>query len=144
MAMSGIHPGNPWPLGSTITPKGVNFSLAAPDADRVELVLFSAADARTPDRVIELQERRHRSGDYWHVEVEGLQQGSCYGYRVFGSLAPGGHGFRPSKILLDPAARAISGWDVYDRRLATGPSPNTQACLKSCLLYTSPSPRDSV
>ena len=131
MAMSGIDPGNPWPLGSTVTAKGVNFSLAAPDADRVELVLFSAADARSPDRVIELQARRHRSGDYWHVEVEGLKQGSCYGYRVFGSLAPGGHGFRPSKVLLDPAARAISGWDVYDRRLATGPSPNTQACLKS-------------
>ena len=75
--MSGIHPGNPWPLGSTVTAKGVNFSLAAPDADRVELVLFSAADARTPDRVIELQARRHRSGDYWHVEVEGFVMVFC-------------------------------------------------------------------
>jgi glycogen operon protein len=32
---------------------------------------------------------------------------------------------------LDPAARAISGWDVYDRVLATGPSPNAHACLKA-------------
>ena len=41
------------------------------------------------------------------------------------------HGFRPSKVLLDPAARAITGWDVYDRVLATGPTPNAHACLKA-------------
>ena len=43
----------------------------------------------------------------------------------------GAHGFRPSKVLLDPAARAITGWDVYDRVLATGPTPNAHACLKA-------------
>ena len=130
-ALSGIHPGSPWPLGSSITKRGVNFVLAAPAANRVELVLYANGSERSPERVIELDARRHRSGDYWHVEVEGLGQGCCYGYRVFGPLAPGGHGFRPSKVLVDPAARAISGWDVYDRVLATGPSPNAHCCLKS-------------
>ena len=120
-ALSGIHPGSPWPLGSSITKRGVNFVLAAPAANRVELVLYANGSERSPERVIELDARRHRSGDYWHVEVEGLGEGCCYGYRVFGPLAPGGHGFRPSKVLVDPAARAISGWDVYDRVLATGP-----------------------
>ena len=105
--------------------------LAAPGADRIELLLYSNGLDRSPERVIELDGRRHRSGDYWHVEVEGLGEGCCYGYRVFGPLAPGDHGFRPSKVLLDPAARAISGWDVYDRVLATGPSPNAHACLKA-------------
>ena len=130
-ALSGIHPGSPWPLGSSITKRGVNFVLAAPAANRVELVLYANGSERSPERVIELDARRHRSGDYWHVEVEGLGEGCCYGYRVFGPLAPGGHGFRPSKVLVDPAARAISGWDVYDRVLATGPSPNAHCCLKS-------------
>ena len=130
-ALSGIHPGSPWPLGSNITKRGVNFVLAAPAANRVELVLYANGSERSPERVIELDARRHRSGDYWHVEVEGLGEGCCYGYRVFGPLAPGGHGFRPSKVLVDPAARAISGWDVYDRVLATGPSPNAHCCLKS-------------
>ncbi len=129
-ALSGIHPGTPWPLGSSITPRGVNFSVAAPAADRIELLIFPAASAPTPERVIELDARRHRSGDYWHVELEGVGEGCCYGYRVFGPLAPGGHGFQPAKVLVDPAARAISGWDVYDRVLATGPTPNTHACLK--------------
>ena len=108
----------------------MNFSLAAPAADRIELLLFRNGSDRVPEQVIELDGRRHRSGDYWHVEVEGLNEGCCYGYRVFGPLAPGAHGFCPSKVLLDPAARAITGWDVYDRILATGPSPNAHACLK--------------
>ena len=130
-ALSGIHPGSPWPLGSSLTRRGVNFVLAAPGADRIELLLYSNSNDRSPERVIELDVRRHRSGDYWHVEVEGVGEGCCYGYRVFGPLAPGGHGFQPSKVLLDPAARAISGWDVYDRVLATGPSTNAHACLKA-------------
>ena len=130
-ALSGIHPGSPWPLGSSLTSRGVNFVLSAPGADRIELLLYSNGNDRSPERVIELDGRRHRSGDYWHVEVEGVGEGCCYGYRVFGPLAPGGHGFQPSKVLLDPAARAISGWDVYDRVLATGPSPNAHACLKA-------------
>ncbi len=130
-ALSGIHPGSPWPLGSSLTSRGVNFVLAAPGADRIELLLYSNGNDRSPERVIELDGRRHRSGNYWHVEVEGVGEGCCYGYRVFGPLAPGGHGFQPSKVLLDPAARAISGWDVYDRVLATGPSPNAHACLKA-------------
>ncbi len=108
----------------------MNFSLAAPAADRIELLLFRNGSDLVPEQVIELDGRRHRSGDYWHVEVEGLNEGCCYGYRVFGPLAPGAHGFCPSKVLLDPAARAITGWDVYDRVLATGPSPNAHACLK--------------
>ena len=108
----------------------MNFSLAAPAADRIELLLFRNGSDRVPEQVIELDGRRHRSGDYWHVEVEGLNEGCCYGYRVFGPLARGAHGFCPSKVLLDPAARAITGWDVYDRVLATGPSPNAHACLK--------------
>ncbi|AHF64511.1 Alpha amylase, catalytic subdomain protein [Synechococcus sp. WH 8109] len=130
-ALSGIHPGSSWPLGSSLTRQGVNFVLAAPGADRIELLLYSNGNDRNPERVIELDGRRHRSGDYWHVEVEGVGEGCCYGYRVFGPLAPGGHGFQPSKVLLDPTARAISGWDVYDRVLATGPSPNAHACLKA-------------
>ena len=39
-ALSGIHPGSPWPLGSCLTSRGVNFVLAAPGADRIELLLY--------------------------------------------------------------------------------------------------------
>jgi glycogen operon protein len=64
------------------------------------------------------------------VEVLGVGLGCCYCYRVFGPLQPGGHGFNPSKVLLDPCARAITGWDVYERLQAVGAIPNTATCLK--------------
>ena len=128
--MSTVRRGKPWPLGSSITADGVNFSVAAPGANRVELLIFSTAEASSPEQLIDLNDSHHRSGDYWHVEVEGLTAGCCYGYRVFGPLAPGGHGFRPAKVLLDPCARAITGWSIYQREAATGASPNTHCCLK--------------
>jgi glycogen operon protein len=121
--------GQPSPLGASITPAGVNFSVVAPLATRVELLLFADGRASEPQQVIEL-DGRHRSGDHWHVEVEGVGLGCCYGYRVFGPLQSGGHGFNPSKVLLDPCARAIGGWDVYERGAAVGAIPNTASCLK--------------
>ena len=124
-----IRIGQPWPLGATATPRGVNFSVVAPLASRVELLLFAHAEADEPSDVIAL-DTPHRSGDHWHVEVEGVGIGCCYGYRVFGPLEPGNHGFNPSKVLLDPCARAIGGWDGYQRGAAVGAIPNTSSCLK--------------
>jgi len=124
-----VHLGNPWPLGASRTPRGVNFSVVAPLATRLELLLFAHGEAAEPSAVIEL-DPRHRSADHWHVEVEGIGIGQCYGYRVFGPLQPGGHGFNPSKVLLDPCARAIAGWQGYQRSAAVGAAPNTSACLK--------------
>ena len=74
--MSGIHSGSPWPLGSSRTARGVNFSVAAPAADRIELLLFADGSATAPWRVIELDGLGHRSGDSWHEEVEGLAEGT--------------------------------------------------------------------
>jgi hypothetical protein len=88
-------------------------------ATRVELLLFAHGEAREPQRVVELSSE-HRAGDHWHVEVEGVGLGSCYGYRVYGPLQPGGHSFNPSKVLLDPCARAIAGWQGYQRGAAVG------------------------
>jgi isoamylase len=127
--LASIHLGHPWPLGASATDCGVNFSLVAPQASHVELLLFAHANDPEPQRVVEL-DARHRSGDHWHVEVEGVGIGCCYAYRVFGPLQPGRHGFNPSKLLLDPCARAISGWDVYRRADALGAMPNTASCLK--------------
>jgi isoamylase len=124
-----VHLGKPWPLGASLTGRGVNFSVVAPLATRLELLLFAHGEAGEPSQVIEL-DQRHRSADHWHVEVEGIGIGQCYGYRVFGPLQPGGHGFNPSKVLLDPCARAIAGWRRYQRGAAVGAAPNTGCCLK--------------
>ena len=127
--LSSTRIGHPWPLGASVTRRGVNFSVVAPLATRIELLIFADGEAREPLEVIEL-DPCNRSGEHWHVEVEGLGLGCCYGYRVFGPIQPGSHGFNPSKVLLDPCARAITGWDGYQRGAAVGAIPNASACLK--------------
>ena len=49
----------------------------------------------------------NRTGDHWHVRVDGLPEEFCYGYRVDGPKG-NGHRFDPSVILLDPYSRALS------------------------------------
>ena len=129
MPLNPIQLGHPWPLGASLTARGVNFSVVAPLATRVELLLFRDGSAAEPYRVLNL-DAAHRSGDHWHGEVAGLGIGCCYCYRVYGPRQPGLHGFNPAKVLLDPCARAITGWEVYQREEATGTGPNTATCLK--------------
>jgi hypothetical protein len=96
--LSAIRIGHPSPLGASVTKAGVNFSVVAPLATRVELLLFASGSAREPEQVIEL-DPHHRSGTHWHVEVLGVGLGCCYGYRVFGPLQPGG----PCEALDEPS-----------------------------------------
>ena len=145
--MSKIHQGKPWPLGSTITSRGVNFCVAAPTASRLELLIFANAKENHPEQVIHLK-NENRSGDYWHIEIEGLRAGCCYGYRVFRDDNIEKNCSHPNKVLLDPCARAISGWDVFERDAATGTSVNIDKCLKGVVcerdefdLFSHPRPR---
>ena len=53
--------------------------------------------------------------DIWHVYLPGVVPGQRYGYRVHGPYDPEqGHRCNPSKLLLDPYAKAVDGqvdWD---------------------------------
>lgn len=101
-----LLPGRPWPLGATVTARGVNFALFSANATRVELCLFDRSLERETER-IELAER---TGDVWHLEVGDLIAGQAYGYRVYGPFEPDhGHRFNPAKLLLDPYARQLAG-----------------------------------
>ena len=46
--MNHINKGSPFPLGSTITEQGVNFSLIATNAEYVEILLFENEDSALP------------------------------------------------------------------------------------------------
>ncbi len=127
--LSKIHLGNPWPLGSTLTKKGVNFSIAAPTADGIQLLIFRNSDDKRPKEIFEL-DQTHRSGDYWHIEVEGLQEGTLYAYKVFDAKQKNRKRDFSAKVLLDPCARAISGWNAYKRATAIGNGSNVMSCLK--------------
>ena len=103
--MGKVKVGSAWPLGSSVTPNGVNFSIAAPHAKNVELLIFQNENDNYPKETISL-DKQNRSGDYWHVEVEGLTEGALYGYKISNN----DHKATEENLVLDPCARAITGW----------------------------------
>lgn len=97
----------------------------------MRLLLFNRMDDVTPGRVIELNRRTNRTGDYWHVFVPGCQSGQAYGYRVDGPFDPSsGHRYDPNKVLLDPYGKCISTHN-YNRVQASLPGDNAATCMKS-------------
>ena len=101
-----IWSGSPYPLGATWDGAGVNFSLFSENATKVELCLFSGADAQREIR-IPIKEQTHQ---VWHLYLPEARPGQFYGYRVHGQYDPrAGYRFNPAKLLLDPYAKAIAG-----------------------------------
>ncbi|NLF05663.1 MAG: glycogen debranching enzyme, partial [Actinomycetales bacterium] len=99
-----LWPGTPYPLGTTYDGAGVNFALFSEVAERVELCLI--ADDGTETRV-DLPEV---DAFVWHGYVVALAPGQRYGFRVHGPYDPDhGHRCDPTKLLLDPYAKAIDG-----------------------------------
>jgi isoamylase len=98
--------GVPFPLGATWNGKGVNFALYSEKAEAIELCLFNEGE-ETETKRINITER---TGNIWHVFLDGIQPGQFYGYRVKGQYEPqAGHRFNLHKLLIDPYAKAVSG-----------------------------------
>lgn len=99
-----IWPGRPFPLGATYDGSGVNFALYSAAAERIELCLISGDGAEERLELTEVD------ADVWHGYVPALQPGQRYGFRVHGPYDPAS-GVRcdPSKLLVDPYAKAIDG-----------------------------------
>ena len=115
-----VRRGVPLPFGTHESEGGVNFSLFSRHATHVRLELFDHPIDATPARVIDFDFIRNRTGDMWHVWVEGIRPGQLYAYRVNGPYQPKeGHRFNFHKLLLDPFATAISrmhNWDFGPAR----------------------------
>lgn len=130
--MSAIGIGTTYPLGASITPTGVNFSVHSKNCTGMELLLFDDVNDLMPTTTIKLDARKHQTFHYWHVHVDGLKQGQIYGYRVQGPFLPE-HGMRfdGEKILLDPYGRAIAIPERFDREAGARPGDNTPHAMKS-------------
>ncbi len=117
----GVRRGIPLPLGTYESAGGVNFAFLSRHASQVRLELFVQVEDATPSRTIRLDPRRNRTGDVWHVWVEGIHSGQLYAYRVDGLYQPKeGLRFNFNKLLLDPYARAISRLPHWDFAPARG------------------------
>ncbi|ACY97349.1 MULTISPECIES: glycogen debranching protein GlgX [Thermomonospora] len=102
--MPEVWPGEAYPLGASWDGTGTNFALFSEVASRVELCLFDEDGVETR---VDLPET---DGFVWHGYLPGIGPGQRYGYRVHGPYDPrNGHRCNPSKLLLDPYAKAIEG-----------------------------------
>lgn len=113
-------PGYPLPLGANISGKGVQFSIFTRNARSVTLELYANSEPDSPCDSIQFDPQINKTGDIWHIWVEGIKEGQLYGYRVDGDYNPEqGHRFNKFKLLIDPYARAVSGnfnWNLSDAR----------------------------
>ena len=99
-----IKPGRSYPLGATYDGSGTNFSLFSEVAQRVELALIADDGSQECVDLTELD------GFVWHGYLPGVGPGQRYGFRVHGPYDPhDGQRCNPSKLLLDPYAKAIDG-----------------------------------
>ncbi|MBN1422035.1 MAG: glycogen debranching protein GlgX [Planctomycetes bacterium] len=132
-----VDAGRPLPLGATVSPDGINFSIFSRHATAMTLVLFrdlagweeeragrglgeGEGDPQPPPAAeIHLDPEVHRTGDIWHIFVRRLESRFDYGWRADGPFQPRPYGlrFNRNKLLLDPYARALEGtfdWDSLD------------------------------
>jgi len=117
--------GLPLPLGVHSREGGLNFAVFSRNANTVWLELYDDEADAVPVHRFELIPVRHRTGDIWHIWVDGLEPGQLYGYRADGPYAPQeGHRFNPDKLLIDPYATAVTHLDTWDFEDALGYDPD--------------------
>lgn len=127
-----IWPGKPYPLGATWDGNGVNFALFSENAKEVELCLF---DRNISEKEVAKIKFFEQTDMVWHAYLPDIRPGQLYGYRVYGSDDPkSGNKFNPSKLLIDPYAKAISGTIKWDDSLFGTNNEDSAPRIPKCLV----------
>jgi glycogen operon protein len=130
-----LSPGKSFPLGATVSPEGVNFSVFSKSSTGMELLLFDHFEAPEPAHIIRLDPKVNRTFYYWHVFVAGLKSGQVYAYRADGPFEPSeGMRFDKHKLLLDPYGRCVAVPESYDRNAAALPGDNAAVAMRSVVV----------
>lgn len=125
----------PYPLGATVYPNGVNFSIFSEHCEAVELLLFDGPYDSAPRHSIRFDPKVDRTFHYWHKFVPDIGPGQIYAYRIYGPYLPEeGLRFDGWKVLLDPYALAVTMPKHYDRRAAAKPGDNCAVAMKSVIV----------
>lgn len=96
-----------YPLGPTVTEKGVNFAVFSKHATAVSLCIFKSKSLQPVCEIV-LDPIENRTGDIWHIFVENIPHDYHYGYRVDGPYDPSkGHYFDNRYVLIDPYAKQV-------------------------------------
>ena len=87
MAIMRFSRGRCLPLGASLSHGGVNFAVLTRHGTSVNLVILDEEGASILADIA-LHPLRNRTGDHWHIEVIGLPEVFCYGWRVDGPKGP--------------------------------------------------------
>ena len=123
-----VSPGLPRPKGAIAKPEGINFALFSRHAERVTLVLHlgeGIGKGKGGRIELPLDRRINKTGDIWHIMVQGLPADFRYGYRLAGPFDPrgSGHYFDEKNILIDPYARGLCSFPWGAPRQGLGREP---------------------
>ncbi|PNR92797.1 glycogen debranching protein GlgX [Petrotoga sp. 9PWA.NaAc.5.4] len=103
------HKGYPM-LGIKLEENGANFGLFTRNGLSVSIEIYENYYDDKPIFSYVLDKKNNKTGDIWHVFIEDIHQGMCYGWRVDGPYKPEeGYRFNKHKLLLDPYAKIFSG-----------------------------------
>ncbi len=101
-----LEAGASYPLGAAWDGLGVNFAVFSANARQIDLCLFDP----TGHKELARYPLPECTDEVWHGYLPGAHPGTVYGFRAHGPYAPyDGHRFNPSKLLLDPYAKKLSG-----------------------------------
>ena len=102
--------GHPLPFGVSETRLGLNFAVFSSHATAMKLVLFAPRET-APLLELPLDPAVHRTGRVWHVELQGVDPHTRYGWRANRKPVPRDtlHHFNSRDVLIDPYATALAG-----------------------------------
>ena len=126
--------GDPHPLGSTVYPDGVNFSVFSQNAASMELLLFAEGNSTEPFQIIKMTDEGNKSFHFWHIFLVDAKPGLHYAYRVHGpEEKKPGQRFTPEKVLIDPSAYG-NPMDLWNRGAACLPGDNLTQSMRSVVI----------
>ncbi len=109
-----VQPGAPMPYGASVKKEGVNFSLFSRNGKSVSIALFEREEDEEPCFTYTLDPLLNRTGDVWHIHIDGAKAGTLYLYTVDGPFNPiKGHRFNKEIFLLDPYAKALTNSSLF-------------------------------
>ena len=113
------------PLGATVSPGGVNFSVFSRSASGVTLLLFGWGRRRASRPDTRSIPPLNRTYYYWHASVDRPAARPHDGYRRGPTDPTRGLPFDRDKVLLDPYGRGVAVPRNYSRAVAPGDNAAT-------------------